>query len=324
MKKDNLTWADEFVLLELSSDRQAQAGLFVLFGAAYLLTLLGNGFILLLIGLDARLHLPMYFFLCHLSLVDICYTSSAVPQMLVHFLLEKKTIPFARCAAQVFFSLAFGGTEFLLLAAMAYDRYVAVCDPLRYVTAMDPRCCIGLAAVSWLVGTANSVVETAITMHLPTCGHHVLNHVGCETLALIRLACVDVTLNQVVIFASSVLVLLVPCCLVSLSYARIVAAILRIRTTRGRRKAFGTCASHLSVVSMSYGMALVTYLHPRSTSSATQDKVVVLFYTVATPLLNPLIYSLRNKEMKAALSRVLMRSSGSKQRTGLCQKRASL
>ncbi|XP_032954535.1 olfactory receptor 2F1-like [Rhinolophus ferrumequinum] len=313
MKKDNLTWVGEFVLLGLSSDRQTQAGLFVLFGTAYLLTLLGNGLILLLVGLDARLHLPMYFFLCNLSVVDICYTSCAVPQMLVHFLLEKKTISFARCATQVFSSLALGGTEFLLLAAMAYDRYMAVCDPLRYMAAMDPRCCVVLAAVCWLVGTANSVVETAITMRLPTCGHHVLNHVRCETLALVRLACVDVTLNQVVIVASSVLVLLVPCCLVSLSYAHIVGAILRIRTTRGRRKAFGTCASHLTVVSMSYGMALVTYMHPSSTDSAMQDKVVVLFYTVMTPLLNPLIYSLRNKDMKAALSRILMRSSGSKQ-----------
>lgn len=312
MRRDNLTWESEFVLLGLSSDRQTQAGLFVLFGAAYLLTLLGNGLIILLIGLDTRLHLPMYFFLCNLSVVDICYTSSGVPQMLVHFLLEKKTISFNRCGTQLFFSLALGGTEFLLLAAMAYDRYVAVCDPLRYVAVMSPRCCAGLAAVSWLVGLANSVVETVVTMRLPTCGHRVLNHVACETLAFVRLACVDVTLNQVVILASSVVVLLVPCCLVSLSYAYIVAAVLRIHSMGGRRKAFGTCASHLTVVSMSYGMALVTYMQPRSTASAEQDKVVVLFYAVVTPMLNPLIYSLRNKEMKAALGRVLMSSSESK------------
>ncbi|XP_025874150.2 olfactory receptor-like protein OLF3 [Vulpes vulpes] len=312
MRRDNLTWESEFVLLGLSSDRRTQVGFFVLFGAAYLLTLLGNGLIILLTGLDARLHLPMYFFLCNLSVVDICYTSSGVPQMLVHFLLEKKTISFIRCGAQLFFSLALGGTEFLLLAAMAYDRYVAVCDPLRYVAVMSPRCCAGLAAVSWLVGLVNSVVETVVTMRLPTCGHHVLNHVACETLALVRLACVDITLNQVFIVASSVVVLLLPCCLVSLSYAYIVAAILRIHSTGGRRKAFGTCASHLTVVSMSYGMALVTYMQPRSTASAQQDKVVVLFYAVVTPMLNPLIYSLRNQEMKAALSRVLRRSSESK------------
>ncbi|XP_025785622.1 olfactory receptor 2F1-like [Puma concolor] len=312
MRRDNLTWESEFVLLGLSSDRQTQAGLFVLFAAAYLLTLLGNGLIILLIGQDVRLHLPMYFFLCNLSVVDICYISSGVPQMLVHFLLEKKTISFTRCGTQLFFSLALGGTEFLLLAAMAYDRYVAVCDPLRYVAVMSPRCCTGLAAVSWLVGLVNSTVETVVTMRLPTCGHHVLNHVACETLALVRLACVDITLNQVVILASSVVVLLVPCCLVSLSYTYIVAAILRIRSTAGRRKAFGTCASHLTVVSMSYGMALVTYMQPHSTASAEQDKVVTLFYAVMTPMLNPLIYSLRNNEMKAALSRVLMRSSESK------------
>ncbi|XP_024428618.2 olfactory receptor 2F1-like [Desmodus rotundus] len=309
MKRDNLTWVDEFVLLGLSSDRQTQAGLFALFGAIYLLTLLGNGLIILLIQLDPRLHLPMYFFLYNLSVVDICYTSSGVPQMLVHLLMEKKTISFARCGTQLFFSLALAGTEFLLLATMAYDRYVAVCDPLHYVAAMSPRCCKGLAAVAWLVGVANSAVETAVTLRLPTCGHRVLNHVVCETLALVRLACVDITLNQIVIMASGVVVLLVPCCLVSLSYVHIMATILRIRSTGGRRKAFGTCASHLTVVSMSYGIALVTYMQPHSTASAGQDKLVVVFYAVVTPMLNPLIYSLRNKEMKAALSRVLMRSS---------------
>lgn len=312
MRTDNLTWVSEFVLMGLSSDRQLQAGFFVLFGTAYLLTILGNGLIVLLIVLDSRLHLPMYFFLCHLSVVDIVYTSSGVPQMLVHFLQEKKTISYSRCATQLFFSLGLGGTEFLLLAAMAYDRYVAVCQPLHYVVTMSPRRCGALAAVSWCVGLVNSAVETAVTISLPTCGHNVLNHVACETLALVRLACVDIALNQVVIVASSVVVLLIPCVLVSLSYAHIVAAILRIRTTGGRRKAFGTCASHLTVVSMSYGMALVTYMQPRSTASANQEKVVVLFYAVVTPMLNPLIYSLRNKEMKAALSRVLMRSSESK------------
>ncbi|XP_004860604.1 olfactory receptor-like protein OLF3 [Heterocephalus glaber] len=312
MRRDNMTWVSEFVLMGLSDDTQTQAGLFVLFGATYLLTLLGNGLILLLIWLDTRLHLPMYFFLCHLAVVDICYTSSGVPQMLAHFFLEKKTISFARCGTQLFFALALGGTEFVLLAAMAYDRYAAVCDPLRYMVVMSPRLCMALAGVSWLVGLANSSVETAVTMCLPTCGHNVLNHVACETLALVRLVCVDVTLNQVVIVASSVVVLLLPCCLVSLSYAHIVASILKICSIQGRRKAFETCASHLTVVSMSYGMALFTYLHPRSRASAEQDKVVVLFYAVVTPMLNPLIYSLQNKDMKAAANRVLMRSSESK------------
>ncbi|XP_043728400.1 olfactory receptor 2F1-like [Cervus elaphus] len=312
MGRDNLTWVSEFVLLGLSGDRQTQAGLFVLFGAAYLLTLLGNGLIRVLIRLDPRLQLPMYFFLGNLSIVDICYTSSGVPQMLAHFLLEKKTISSARCGTQHFFSLALGGTEFLLLAAMAYDRYVAVCDPLRYAAVMGLRLCAGLAAVSWLVGLANAAVETAVTVRLPTCGGHVLNHVACETLALVRLACVDVTLNQAVIVASSVVVLLAPCCLVALSYARIVAAVLRICSSGGRRKAFWTCASHLTVVSMSYGMALVTYMQPRSTASAEHDKVVALFYAVVTPMLNPLIYSLRNTEIKAALTRILTRSSQAK------------
>ncbi|XP_077020793.1 olfactory receptor 2F1-like [Tamandua tetradactyla] len=309
MWKDNLTWVNEFVLMGISSDRQTQAGLFVLFGAAYLLTLLGNGLIILLIGLDSRLHLPMYFFLCNLSVVDICYISSGVPQMLVHFLLEKKTISFTRCGVQLFFTLAYGGSEFLLLAAMAYDRYVAICDPLHYVSVMSPRLCAILAAISWLVGLANATTETIVTMCLPTCGQNVLNHVTCETLALIRLACVDTTFNQMVIVASSIVVLLVPCCLVSLSYCYIVATILQIHSTQGRRKAFGTCASHLTVVSMSYGMALFTFMQPHSAASAEQDKVVMVFYAVVTPMLNPFIYCLRNKDMKAALSQVLNRSS---------------
>ncbi|XP_021508981.1 olfactory receptor 2F1-like [Meriones unguiculatus] len=310
--KENVTWVSEFILMGLSSDKHIQAGLFVLFGASYLLTLLGNGLIVLLIALDPRLHLPMYFFLCHLSVVDICYTSRGVPQMLAHFLMEKKTISFALCGTQLFFALTLGGTEFLLLAAMAYDRYVAVCDPLRYTVVMSPRLCMLLAGVSWCVGLVNSAVETAVTMRLPTCGHNVLNHVACETLALVRLACVDITLNQVVILASSVVVLLAPCFLVSLSYAHIVAAILKIRSTQGRRKAFETCACHLTVVSMSYGMALFAYMQPRSTASAEQDKVVVLFYAVVTPMLNPLIYSLRNKDVKAAMSQVLLKRLESK------------
>ncbi|KAM6168202.1 olfactory receptor 2F1-like [Erethizon dorsatum] len=312
MRRDNVTWVSEFVLMGLSDDRQTQAGLFVLFGATYLLTLLGNGLILLLIALDTQLHLPMYFFLCHLAVVDICYTSSGVPQMLAHFLLQKKTISFTQCGAQLFFSLAFGGTEFVLLAVMAYDRYVAIREPLRYMAVMSPSLCVALAGVPWLVGLANSSVETAVSMHLPTCGHNVLNHVACETMALVRLACVDVTLNQVVIVASSVVVLLLPCCLVSLSYVHIVASIMKMRSIQGCRKAFETCASHLTVVSMSYGMALFTYLQPRSGASAEWDKAVVIFYEVVTPVLNPLIYSLQNKDVKAAVNRVLKRSSESK------------
>ncbi|XP_036616475.1 olfactory receptor-like protein OLF3 [Trichosurus vulpecula] len=309
MGGDNVTWVSEFILLGLSTDQQTQVGLFVVFGATYLMTLLGNGLIIVLIWLDARLHSPMYFFLCNLSVVDICYTTSGVPQMLAHFLMAKKTISYTRCATQIFFSFTLGGTEFLLLAAMAYDRYVAVCDPLQYVIVMHRGMYVGLAIVSWLIGLANAAVETAVTMRLPTCGQNVLNHVACEILAIVRLACIDITFNQIIILISSIIVLLVPCCLVSLSYAHIVTAILRIRSTQGRRKAFGTCTSHLTVVSMSYGMALFTYMQPHATASAEQDKMIVLFYAVVTPMLNPLIYSLRNKDMKAALKKVIGKSS---------------
>uniref|UniRef100_F7EMI1 Olfactory receptor-like protein OLF3 n=1 Tax=Monodelphis domestica TaxID=13616 RepID=F7EMI1_MONDO len=300
MGADNVSWVNEFILLGLSTDQQTQTGLFVLFGATYLLTLLGNGLIILLIWLDSRLHSPMYFFFS---------ITSGVPQMLAHFLMEKKTISYTRCATQLFFSLALGGIEFLLLAAIAYNHDMAVCDPLQYVMVMHRGMYVSLAIVSWLIGLINSAVETAVTVTLPTCGRNVLNHVACEILALVRLACVDITINQIIILISSVIVLLVPCCLVSLSYAHIVAAILCIHSTQGRLKAFGTCTSHLTVVSMSYGIALFTYMQPRASASAEQDKIIVLFYSVVTPMLNPLIYSVRNKDMKAPLRKVIGRSS---------------
>ncbi|XP_053464719.1 olfactory receptor-like protein OLF3 [Nycticebus coucang] len=300
----NQTWVSEFILLGLSSDWSIQISLFVLMLAMYLVTVVGNGLMVLLIRLDIRLHTPMYFFLSVLSFVDLSYASSVVPQMLIHLISPSKSIPFHSCVLQLYISLALGGSEFFLLGAMAYDRYMAVCFPLHYTVLMHKGLCLGLATACLMAGFMNSLMETIITFRLPLC-HNVINHFVCETLAVLRLACVDISFNKVMVAISGFLVLMVPCSLVLFSYVRIVAAILRIRSTQGRRKAFGTCASHLTVVSMCFGTTIFTYLGPQSASSEEEEKVVTLFYAVVAPMLNPLIYSLRNKEVMTALQKVL-------------------
>ncbi|XP_008527474.2 olfactory receptor-like protein OLF3 [Equus przewalskii] len=306
MGQENKTqiWVREFILLGLSSEWGTQVSLFVLILAMYVVTTVGNVLILALIRLDSRLHTPMYFFLSVLSFVDLCYSNSFAPQMLAHFLSAQKSIPFHSCVLQFYVSLALGGSEFFLLGAMAYDRYVAVCHPLHYIVIMHGGLCLGLAAGCLVAGFMNSLMETIITFRLPLC-HNVINHFACETLAVLQLACVDISFNKVMAATSGFLVIMLPCSLVLFSYGRIVAAILRIRSTQGRRKAFGTCASHLTVVCMCFGAAIFTYLRPQSASSMEEEKMVALFYSVVAPMLNPLIYSLRNKEVMAALQKVL-------------------
>ncbi|KAM8814842.1 olfactory receptor-like protein OLF3 [Rhynchonycteris naso] len=310
MGTDNQTWVKELILLGLSRDWDTQVSLFVLFLVMYLVTVLGNFLIILLIRLDSRLHTPMYFFLTNLSLVDVSYASSIVPQMLVHFLAEEKAIPFVSCAAQLFFSLGLGGIEFVLLAAMAYDRYVAVCDPLRYSVIMHGGLCTRLAITAWVSGSVNSLVQTTITFQLPMCSNKFIDHISCELLAVVRLACVNTSSNDIAIMVSSIVLLMIPLCLVLLSYVKIIATILEIRTSEGRMKAFYTCASHLTVVVLCYGMAIVTYIQPRSGPSVLREKLVSLFYAILTPMLNPMIYSLRNKEVKGAWYKLLGQLSG--------------
>uniref|UniRef100_A0ABI7XXS0 Olfactory receptor n=1 Tax=Felis catus TaxID=9685 RepID=A0ABI7XXS0_FELCA len=304
MENKTQTWVREFILLGLSSDWKMQVFLFVLVLTMYLVTLVGNILILLLIRLDSRLHNPMYFFLSVLSFVDLCYSNSIAPQMLAHLLSARKSIPFYSCVLQLYISLALGGSEFFLLGAMAYDRYVAVCHPLHYTVIMHGQLCLGLAAGCLVVGFANSLMETIITFWLPLC-HNVINHFACETLAVLRLACVDISFNKVMVAISGFLVIMLPCFLVLFSYVRIVAAILNIRSAQGRSKAFGTCASHLTVVCMCFGATIFTYLGPQSASSEEEEKTVALFYALVAPMLNPMIYSLRNKEVMAALQKVL-------------------
>ncbi|XP_077020820.1 olfactory receptor-like protein OLF3 [Tamandua tetradactyla] len=310
MGPENKTSATEFILLGLSSAWDTQVSLFVLFSVMYLVTALGNFLIMLLIILDSRLHTPMYFFLINLSLVDVSYSTSIVPQMLVHFLAERKSIPLLNCAAQLFFSLALGGIEFFLLAVMACDRYVAVCIPLRYSAIMHGRLCTRLAITSWVSGSINSLMHTSMTFQLPTCTNKFIDNIYCELLTVIKLACVDTSFNKVIIMVSSIVLLMTPFCLVILSYIQIITTILKIQSSEGRKKAFQTCASHLTVVTLCYGTAIFTYLQPQSGPSVLQEKLISLFYAILMPMLNPMIYSLRNKEVKGAWQKLLKYSSG--------------
>ncbi|XP_004430713.1 PREDICTED: olfactory receptor-like protein OLF3 [Ceratotherium simum simum] len=310
MGTHNQTWVREFILLGLSSDWDTQICLFVLFSITYMVTVLGNFLIVLLIRLDSRLHTPMYFFLTNLSLVDVSYATSIVPQMLVHFLAKCKVISYVSCAAQLFFSLGLGGIEFVLLAVMAYDRYVAVCDPLRYLVIMHVGLCTRLAITCWVSGSINSLMQTAITFQLPMCTNNFVDHISCEILAVIRLACVDTTSNEVAIMVSSIVLLMIPFCLVLLSYIKIISTILKIQSTEGRKKAFQTCASHLTVVVLCYGMTIFTYIQPDSSPSVLQEKLISVFYAILMPVLNPVIYSIRNKEVKGAWQKLLGQLSG--------------
>ncbi|KYO19839.1 hypothetical protein Y1Q_0006807 [Alligator mississippiensis] len=249
----------------------------------------------------------MYFFLSNLSFLDICYTTSLGPPMLLNFLSTRKAISWGGCVAQLYISLGLGSTECLLLAVMALDRYAAICQPLRYMTIMSHRLCLLMAAGSWLSGHSTSLAQTVLTMQLPRCGQNHIDHIFCEVPVLLKLACTDTSFNEAELFSVSVMFLVVPVSLILISYSYIGAAVMRIRSSEGRRKAFNTCTSHLAVVSLFYGPAIYMYLKPPPKG---QGKIASLFYTMVTPMLNPLIYTLRNKEVHGALRRLLRKKPG--------------
>ncbi|XP_072865561.1 olfactory receptor 2A1/2A42-like [Chlorocebus sabaeus] len=307
----NQTMVTEFLLLGFLLDPRIQMLLFGLFSLFYVFTLLGNGTILGLISLDSRLHTPMYFFLSYLAVVDITYACNTVPQMLVNLLHPAKPISFAGCMTQTFLFLSFGHSECLLLVVMSYDHYVAICHPLQYSVIMTWRVCITLAITSWTCGSLLALVHVVLILRLPFCGPHEINHFFCEILSVFRLACADTWLNQVVIFAACVFILVGPLCLVLVSYSCILVAILRIQSGEGRRKAFSTCSSHLCVVGLFFGSAIIMYMAPKSCHPEELQKVLFLFYSFFNPMLNPLIYSLRNIEVKSALRRALCKESHS-------------
>ncbi|VFV25825.1 olfactory receptor [Lynx pardinus] len=296
-----------FILLGFSDRPQLERVLFVVLLIFYLLTLLGNTTIIALSHLDPHLQTPMYFFLSNLSFLDLCYTTSTVPQLLVHLRGADKSISFAGCVAQLFVALGLGGTECILLGVMAFDRYAAVCRPLHYTVIMHPHLCALMASASWFIGFANSSLQTVLIFLVPLCGRNKIHHFFCEVTPLLKLACVDTTGNEDEIFFASVIILLIPVALITFSYGQIVRAVLRIKSTTGQRKAFGTCGSHLTVVSLFYGSAIYAYIQPSNNYSQDQGKFISLFYTIVTPMANPFIYTLRNKDVMGAMRKVLCR-----------------
>ncbi|XP_036594508.1 olfactory receptor 13D1-like [Trichosurus vulpecula] len=270
----------------------------------YIVILLGNSFLITVIILDSHLHTPMYFFLSNLSFLDICYTSSSVPLILVTFLSDEKSISFVGCGTQMFFSLALGSTECVLLTVMSYDRYVAICRPLRYPIIMNKELCGWMAASSWMTGVLNSLVQTVLAMGLSFCGNNIIDYLTCEILAVLKLACTDISLNVIIMVISNVILLVIPVLLIVISYAFILFTILRINSAEGRKKAFSTCSAHLTVVTMFYGTILFMYMKPKSKDSHATDELIALFYAVVIPMLNPIIYSLRNKDVKTAVTKL--------------------
>ncbi|XP_072506367.1 olfactory receptor 2A1/2A42-like [Notamacropus eugenii] len=300
----NQTTVTDFILLGFLVSPKMHLILFGLFFLLYTFTLLGNGVILGLICLDSRLHTPMYFFLSQLAIVDISYASNTVPQMLANLLEPAKPISFAGCIMQTYLFLMFALIECLLLVMMSYDRYVAICHPLRYALIMNWTVCLALAIMSWAAGSFLPLVHVFLLLRLPFCGPREINHFFCEILSVLKLACADIWLNKLVIFIACVFILVGPLCLVLISYTHILSAILRIQAGEGRKKAFSTCSSHLCVVGLFFGSAIITYMAPNSRKSEEQQKILFLFYSFFNPTLNPLIYSLRNAEVKGALKRL--------------------
>ncbi|XP_069086109.1 olfactory receptor 8U9-like, partial [Pleurodeles waltl] len=307
MHTGNWTQVSEFILLGLTDDAVLQITLFVFFLHVYIITLLGNIGIALVIILTSRLHTPMYFMLCNLSLVDICYSSVTTPKMLANFIAQRKAISFSGCVTQMFLFFTMGSTEVTLITVMAYDRYVAICNPLLYSIIMSKRICIYLVVFIYSISILNALTHAILTFTLPFCNSNKITHFYCDVPPILKISCSDTTLNEVVLIsvAGGVIVL----CLTSIlaSYAFIVSAILKIKSSEGRWRTFSTCSSHFICVTLFFGTLVFMYAKPSSGHSMAQDRVASVFYAVVIPMLNPFIYSLRNREIKGALTRTVSR-----------------
>ncbi|KAM4850711.1 olfactory receptor 10A3 [Urocitellus parryii] len=308
MRRQNQSSVVEFILLGFSNLPKFQEQIFGVFLVVYLVTLMGNAIIIAAILLDQTLHIPMYLFLQNLSVVEVSFSAATMPEMLVVLTTERTTISFAGCFAQMYFILLFGGTECFLLGAMAYDRFAAICHPLTYPMIMNKRVFMKLVMFSWVSGIMVATVQTTWVFSFPFCGPNEINHLFCETPPVLELVCADTFLFEIYAFTGTILIVLVPFLLILFSYFRILFAILKIPSTTGRQKAFSTCASHVTSVTLFYGTASMTYLQPKSSYSPATKKLMSLAYTLLTPLLNPLIYSLRNHEMKRALVKLWRRA----------------
>lgn len=306
MKPGNHTFSvSEFLLLGLSEQHEQQPLLFGLFLSMYLVTVMGNVVIVLAIGSDPRLHTPMYLFLANFSLTDLCLSSTTVPRMLVNIQVHRKTITYAGCLSQIHFFLWFIGLDVFLLAVMAYDRLVAICYPLHYTLVMSPRRCFLLVGMALLLAQSYSLTHTVLLAQLSFCSDNIIPHFFCELLPLLKLSCSNTYANQCVLtYWGGALTILIPL-LIIISYVRIVAAIVKVPSASGKWKAFSTCGSHLSAVCLFYVSAIGVYFVPSTADSASKNRMAAVMYAVVTPMLNPFIYSLRNRDMKRALGRLL-------------------
>ncbi|XP_004465292.2 olfactory receptor 2T27-like [Dasypus novemcinctus] len=269
----------------------------------YSTALTGNSLLILLIWLDSHLHTPMYFLLSQLSLIDLVYISSTVPKTVTNYFTGEKSISYFACAAQLFFFLTVGIAENVLLTLMAYDRYVAICNPLRYTVLMSPMVCLQMAAAAWIGGALAALVHTIYLMHFPVCGSREIKHYFCEMPAIMRLSCVDTSAYEMVKFVTTIIFLLVPFILILASYTLIFLTVVRMNSHTGRKKALATCSSHLTVVSLYFGQAIFIYMAPNSYHTPEQEQIGAVLGTMVTPMLNPIIYSLRNKEVVGAVSK---------------------
>uniref|UniRef100_G3UMJ1 Olfactory receptor n=2 Tax=Loxodonta africana TaxID=9785 RepID=G3UMJ1_LOXAF len=294
----------EFVLVGFEGGLKIQVLLFAVFLTLYMVTVLGNLTMIVVITLDARLHSPMYFFLKNLSFLDLCYSSVIAPKALSNFFSSTKIITFAGCATQLFFFALLVTTDGLLLGVMAYDRFMAICNPLRYPVTMCPSACTRLVLGTYCGGCFNSIVQTSLALRVPFCSSNHINHYFCDLPSLLRIACANTALNELVMFGICGLIIVGVTCVVLVSYGYITVTILRMRSAAGRHKVFSTCGSHMTAVTLFFGTVFVMYAQPGAIESMEQGKVVSIFYTLVTPMLNPLIYSLRNKDVKEALKRL--------------------
>ncbi|XP_006900527.1 PREDICTED: olfactory receptor 5B12-like [Elephantulus edwardii] len=302
---ENISEVTEFILVGLTDALELQIPLFIIFTLVYCITVVGNFGMILLIVLDSRLHTPMYFFLSNLSLVDCVYASAVTPKVMVEFLTGDKIISYNACAVQMFFFAAFATIESFLLTTMAFDRYAAVCKPLHYTSTMTSTVCVLLVTGSYLCGLSQSSIHVALTFQLSFCRSNVVNHFFCDIPPLLALSCSDIHTNEIVLFTLAAFNVFFTLFVILNSYLFIFIAILRMRSAEGRKKAFSTCASHLTTVSIFYGTIIFMYLQPSSSHSMSTDKIVSVFYTMIIPMLNPLVYSLRNKEVKSAFKKVV-------------------
>ncbi|XP_004477228.3 olfactory receptor 1M1 [Dasypus novemcinctus] len=307
MQPKNHSSTSEFILLGLAEESDQEILLFALFFCMYVVTSVGNLLIIMAISYDPRLHTPMYFFLANLSLVDFCLATNTIPKMLVNIQTRSKSISYPCCLTQMYFFHFFGIMDSVLIAVMSYDRFVAICHPLHYTTIMSPRLCGFLVGGPWMFSSFISLTHILLMARLVFCGSNEIPHYFCDLTPLLRLSCTDTSVNKIFVLIVAGMVIATPFICILASYARIIMAIMKVPSADGRKKAFSTCSSHLSVVTLSYGTTIGVYLCPSSVRTAVKEKASAVMYTGVTPMLNPFIYSLRNRDMNGALKKLFSR-----------------